>query len=138
MFLTPLLYHLPQAALGAVIIMAVINLIKFKPIVHAWKVEKHDGIVAVVTFVLTLIFAPHLDKGIMIGVVLSLGLFVFRTMRPRFSEISMHEDGTLRDADAFNLPTSDTVAVVRLDMSLYFANAGFLENKILELSLIHI
>ncbi len=133
MLLTPLLYHLPQAALGAVIIMAVINLIKFKPIVHAWKVEKHDGIVAVVTFVLTLIFAPHLDKGIIIGVVLSLGLFVFRTMRPRFMEVSMHEDGTLRDVDLFHLPTSETVAVVRLDMSLYFANAGFLENKILEI-----
>ena len=133
LFLTPLLYHLPQAALGAVIIMAVIKLIKFKPIAHAWKVEKHDGIVAIVTFILTLVFAPHLDKGIIIGVVLSLGLFVFRTMRPRFMEVSMHEDGTLRDVEMFDLPISPTVAVVRLDMSLYFANAGFLEHKILEI-----
>jgi len=50
LFLTPLLYHLPQATLAAVIIMAVLGLIKFEPIKHAWKAEKHDGIVAVVTF----------------------------------------------------------------------------------------
>jgi len=133
LFLTPLLYHLPQATLGAVIIMAVINLVKFKPIWHAWQVEKHDGIVAVVTFVLTLLFAPHLEKGIEVGVILSLGLFVFRTMRPRISELSMHEDGTLRDAKLFNLPKSSGVAVVRMDMSLYFANAGYLEDEVLEL-----
>lgn len=50
LFLTPLLHHLPQATLAAVIIMAVVNLIKFAPIKHAWKVEPHDGVVAVVTF----------------------------------------------------------------------------------------
>ena len=133
LFLTPLLYHLPQATLGAVIIMAVINLVKFKPIWHAWKVEKHDGIVAVVTFLLTLLFAPHLEKGIEVGVILSLGLFVFRTMRPRISELSMHDDGTLRDVKLYNLPRSSGVAVVRMDMSLYFANAGYLEDEILEL-----
>jgi len=71
LWLTPLLYHLPQATLAAVIIMAVINLIKFKPILHAWKVEKHDAIVAVTAFVLTILFAPHLENGIVIGVILS-------------------------------------------------------------------
>lgn len=133
LFLTPLLYHLPQATLGAVIIMAVINLIKFKPVLHAWKIEPHDGVVAVVTFVLTLLFAPHLEKGILAGLILSLVLFVFRTMRPRISELSMHQDGTLRDADAHHLQVSDTVAIIRMDMSLYFANAGYLEEKILDL-----
>jgi len=39
LFLTPLLYHLPQATLAAVIIMAVINLIKFRPVKYAWKVQ---------------------------------------------------------------------------------------------------
>jgi SulP family sulfate permease len=63
LFLTPLLYHLPQATLASVIIMAVINLVKFKPIVHAYKAQPHDGIVAVITFVLTLAVAPHLDQG---------------------------------------------------------------------------
>jgi len=132
-FLTPLLYHLPQATLAAVIIMAVINLIKVEPIIHAYKAQKHDGIVAVITFVLTLMAAPHLDKGILIGVSLSLGLYMWRTMRPRFAELSRFADGTMRDVRVNNLPTSPQIAVVRFDGSLYFASAGYFENKILSL-----
>lgn len=131
LFLTPLLYHLPQATLAAVIIMAVINLLKFAPIKHAWKVEKHDGIVAVVTFLATLAFAPHLDKGIFLGVVLSLGLFLYRTMSPRFVEVARHPDGSMRDAERHHLKTSDTVAIYRFDGDLYFANTGYLEGKLL-------
>jgi SulP family sulfate permease len=78
LFLTPLLYHLPQATLAAVIMMAVINLVKIEPIIYAWRVQPHDGIVAIVTFGLTLIVAPHLETGIVTGVLLSLGLAVTR------------------------------------------------------------
>ncbi|WP_020393912.1 SulP family inorganic anion transporter [Thiolinea disciformis] len=131
LFLTPLLYHLPQATLGAVIIMAVINLIKISPIRHAWKVEPQDGLVAVVTFIATLAFAPHLDKGILLGVVLSLVLFLYRTMRPNFVEVVRHPDGSLRDAALHHLQTSETVAVYRFDGQLYFANSGYLEGKLL-------
>jgi len=131
LFLTPLLYHLPQATLAAVIVMAVVNLVKIKPIIHAWKVHRHDGVVAVVVFIVTLIYAPHLEKGIMVGVLLSLGLFVYRTMTPKFVEVSRHEDGTLRSAERFNMKTSDSLSIFRFDGSLYFANSGYLEGKIL-------
>lgn len=131
LFLTPLLHHLPQATLAAVIVVAVINLIKIEPIIHAWKVHRHDGFIAVAVFITTLFFAPHLEKGIMIGVLLSLGLFLYRTMSPRFVEVARHEDGTLRSADLFKLKTSDTVSIFRYDGDLYFANAGYLEGKIL-------
>ncbi len=131
LFLTPLLYHLPQATLAAVIIMAVVNLIKVAPIKHAWKVEPHDGVVAVVTFVATLAFAPHLDKGILLGVVLSLGLFLYRTMSPALVEVARDADGTMRDAASHSLKTSDSVAVYRFDGDLYFANTGYLEGKLL-------
>jgi SulP family sulfate permease len=50
MYLTPLLYHLPFATLAAIIIVAVISLIKIHPIINAWKVEKHDAIIAIITF----------------------------------------------------------------------------------------
>ncbi len=131
LFLTPLLYHLPQATLAAVIIMAVVNLIKVAPIKHAWKVEPHDGVVAVVTFLATMVFAPHLDKGILLGVVLSLGLFLYRTMSPALVEVARHEDGSMRDAQAHGLKTSETVSVYRFDGDLYFANTGYLEGKLL-------
>ena len=51
LWLTPLLYHLPQATLAAIIVMAILHLINFAPIRHAWKVEKHDGVVGALTFV---------------------------------------------------------------------------------------
>lgn len=131
LFLTPLLYHLPQATLAAVIVVAVVNLIKIEPIKHAWKVHRHDGVVAVVVFAVTLFFAPHLEKGIMIGVLLSLVLFLYRTMSPTFVEVARHEDGTLRNVELFNLKTSDSLSIFRFDGALYFANAGYLEGKIL-------
>lgn len=132
LFLTPLLYHLPQATLAAVIIMAVANLIKVEPIIYAWRVQKHDGVVAVVAFSLTLIFAPHLEWGIVAGVLLSLGLFLYRSMRPRVSLLARHPDGTLRDAEVHGLQTCESISLIRFDGPLYFANTGYFEDVILE------
>ncbi len=131
LFLTDLLYHLPQATLGAVIVMAVFSLFSMKTIVRAWRVERHDGVAAIITFVSTLLFAPHLEIGILIGIFLSLALFLYRTMRPTFVELSRHNDGILRDVKRFQLRTSKTVAIYGFDSDLYFANAGYLEGKLL-------
>ncbi|MCK9386864.1 MAG: SulP family inorganic anion transporter [Sulfuritalea sp.] len=132
LFLTPLLYHLPQAVLAAVIIMAVIGLINFDAIKHAWHANKHDGIAAVVTFVATLAFAPHLDNGIMVGAGLAIALYLQRTMTPRVAILGRHADGSLRDAVVNNLPASEVVTAVRFDGRLYFANVAFFEDAILE------
>jgi SulP family sulfate permease len=133
LFLTPLLYHLPQATLASIIIMAVIGLVKIKPIIHAWEAEKHDGIVAVITFILTLVMAPRLDKGILIGVVLSMGFFIYRTMRPRFAKVGRFHDGTFRDLKIHpELSTCPHIVIIRFDMSLYYANAGYFETKVLQ------
>jgi SulP family sulfate permease len=132
LFLTPLLFHLPQAALAAVIIMAVIGLINFTAIKHAWEANKHDGIASVVTFVATLVYAPHLDKGIMIGAGLAIILYLYRTMTPRVAILGRYHDGTLRDARVHNLPASDVVTAVRFDGRLYFANVSYFEDAILE------
>jgi SulP family sulfate permease len=132
LFLTPLLFHLPQAALAAVIIMAVIGLINFTAIKHAWEANKHDGIASVVTFVATLVYAPHLDKGIMIGAGLAIVLFLYRTMTPRVAILGRYHDGTLRDAKINNLPASDVITAVRFDGRLYFANVSYFEDAILE------
>lgn len=132
LWLTPLLYHLPQATLAAVIMMAVIGLINVRAIRHAWKAQRQDGIVAVVTFVLTLAFAPHLDKGILIGAGLALILYLYRTMQPRVSVVARHPDGTLRDAELFGLDTCKNITVIRFDGSLYFANTSYFEDKLQE------
>jgi sulfate permease, SulP family len=132
LFLTPLLYHLPQAVLAAVIIMAVIGLINFGAIKHAWQANRHDGIASIATFVATLAFAPHLDTGILIGAGLAITLYLYRTMQPRVAILGRHPDGTLRDIKVHNLPTSDVVTAVRFDGRLYFANVSFFEDAILE------
>ena len=132
LWLTPLLYHLPQATLASVIIMAVVNLVKVEPIKHAWMVERQDAAVAIITFILTIIWAPHLDKGIAVGVILSLMLFLYRSMAPRVAILSRDPDGSLRDADVRNLQTCRNITLIRFDGSLYFANTGYFEDKILE------
>ncbi|MBI4990002.1 MAG: STAS domain-containing protein [Rhodocyclales bacterium] len=132
LFLTPLLYHLPQAVLAAVIIMAVIGLVNFPAIKHAWQASRHDGIAAVVTFVVTLAAAPHLDNGILAGAGLAILLYLLRTMNPRVAILGRHADGTLRDAKLHNLPASEIVTAVRFDGRLYFANVAYFEDAILE------
>ncbi|MCP4996863.1 MAG: sulfate permease [Gammaproteobacteria bacterium] len=137
LFLTPLLYHLPTATLGAVIIMAVVGLVKVKPVIHAWHAQRSDAVVSVITFGLTLYLAPHLEWGIVTGVILSMLLFVFRFMRPRMAEVSRFKDGSMRDVKVHPLPVSPEIAIVRLDSSLYFGNAGYFEGKILKVVASH-
>jgi SulP family sulfate permease len=132
LLLTPLLYHLPQSVLAAVIMAAVGNLINFKAIRHAWAAQRHDGIAAIVAFVATLGFAPHLDTGILVGGALAIVLYLYRTMRPRIAVLSRHPDGTLRDARLHGLPTSPHIIVIRFDGSLYFANVPYFEDTVLQ------
>ena len=132
LYFTQYLYFLPQATLAAVIISAVINLIRIKQIKYAFRVHKHDGFIAVLTFVLTLAFAPHLETSIFVGVVLSLGLFMYRTMRPHISVLSRHTDGSLRDAQANILKTCPHISLLRFEGPLFFASAVYFEEKVLE------
>lgn len=132
LFLTPMLYHLPSAVLAAVIMMAVIGLINFGAVKHAWKACKHDGIASMVTFVATLGFAPHLEEGIMVGAGLAIGLYLYRSMKPRVAHLGRYDDGTLRDLQIHpHLPTDERIIVVRFDGSLYFANVSYFEETIL-------
>jgi len=132
LFLTPLLYHLPKAVLAAVIMMAVFGLINFKAVKHAWQISKHDGMAAIVTFVATLGFAPHLERGILIGAGLAIVLYLYRTMKPRVAILGRYKDGTLRDVQVHkDLPTSDKIVAIRFDGSLYFANVSYFEDAIL-------
>ena len=131
LFFTRYLYHLPQAVLAAIIMMAVIRLIDIPGMARAWRAQKTDGVVAAITFLCTLGFAPHLEKGITIGVVLSLGVSLYRHMRPAVACLAKHPDGSYRDAGYWNLEECRYIATIRFNGALFFANAGFLEEKIL-------
>jgi len=134
LFLTEYLYHLPKATLAVIILLAVTSLITPKALKHTWQADKLDGIVAITTFVVTLLAAPHLDKGILIGAGLAITLFLYRTMKPRVAELGRYPDGTLRDIRIHpDLPTTPHIIAMRFDGQLYFANVGYFEDKVLEL-----
>jgi SulP family sulfate permease len=133
LFLTPYLYNLPKAVLAVIILLAVTSLVTPKALKHTWQASRSDGIVALVTFVITLLVAPHLDKGILIGAALALVLFLYRTMNPRVARLGRFRDGTLRDIKVNpDLPTSEHVIAIRFDGQLYFANVAYFEDAILE------
>jgi sulfate permease, SulP family len=130
LFFTPLLYHLPQSVLAAVIMMAVIGLLNVSGFIHAWKAQKYDGIISILSFVATLAFAPHLDKGIMIGVVLSISVFLYKSMKPKISLLARHEDRSLRCKQTHSLQECEHIAMVQFEGPLFFANASYLEDSI--------
>ena len=132
LYLTPLLYHLPQSVLAAVIMMAVVGLINVKGIVHAWHAQRRDGIIAIISFATTLAFAPHLDKGIMVGVGLSLFFFLRRAMKPKIADLSLHPNGSFRDARRFGFRQCRHIVVIRFSGPLFFANTGYLEDEVME------
>ncbi|MDP2639954.1 MAG: SulP family inorganic anion transporter [Betaproteobacteria bacterium] len=134
LFFTPLLYHLPKPVLAAVIMLAVFNLLNFQSFRRAWRAHRDDGVAAAITFATTLLFAPNIQDGILSGIIVSLALHLYRGMRPRIAIASLHEDGTLRDAERFGLPpVHEAIGIVRLDASLNFVTAAALEDAVLKL-----
>lgn len=130
LFFTPLLYYLPQSVLAAIIMMAVIDLINVSGFIHAWQAQWYDGAISIITFISTLVSAPHLDRGIFIGVGLSLLVFLYKSMRPNTASLSLYDDEALHDAVTFCLQECRFMEVVRFDGPLFFANATYLEDQI--------
>ncbi len=129
-FFTPLLYHLPQAVLAAVIMMAVIGLVNVRGFIHAWRAQWYDGAISIISFVATLMMAPHLEKGIYVGVALSLLVYLYKSMRPTVSSLSRHEDKALREISAHGLMKCEYIELIRFEGPLFFANASYLEDEI--------
>ena len=134
LFFTQALYHLPKPTLSAVIMVAVFGLIDFSTIKDAWKVNRADGISAIVTFFATLAFAPNIQNGILTGIILSLVLFLAHSMRPKVVVLGLDKRGVLRNAKRHDLPKMHAkVTAIRFDGELYFANVSYFEQSILYL-----
>jgi sulfate permease, SulP family len=130
LFFTPFFYHLPQSVLAAIIMMAVVGLINVRGFIHAWQAQWYDGVISIITFISTLAFAQHLDRGILIGVLLSVSVFLYKSMRPKVVDLSLGSDKALHDAVASGLQECKYIDVVRFDGPLFFANASYLEDQI--------
>lgn len=133
LYFTSYLYYLPQAVLAVIVMMAVFSLIRITPLVHAWKVDRVGAMIGVITFVATLLMAPAIANGILLGIGLTVLHFLIRTMKPRAEIVSRKMDGTLGGIRAHQLkPMSQHFIPVRFDGSLSFINVAYFEDIILE------
>ena len=133
LLLTDLLAFLPTATLAATIIVAVGTLIDLPAVKRTWQYSRSDGVAMVATLLLTLLHS--VEVGIISGVVLSLGLHLYRTSQPH-SAVVGRVPGTehFRNVKRHQVETDDHVAMLRIDESLYFANARYLEDTVMALA----
>jgi SulP family sulfate permease len=132
LFFTPALAQVPKAALAAIIIVAVSRLIDIRGAITAWRYDRHDGVVLLGTTLGVLVVG--IEAGLMLGVVLSLLLYVWRASRPHVAELgrlpgSEHFRNINRYAD---LETWPEILLLRVDENLSFANSAYLEEIIME------
>ena len=126
--LMPALHFVPQAVLAAVVISAVVGLLKPASFMGIWRVSPIEAATAGTTFVLTLLTAPHLYWGVLVGVLMTLAHFLHHRLHPRIIEVGLHGDGSLRDRHLWKLPPlAPGLYALRMDAELDFASAsGFL------------
>lgn len=129
LYLTPFLMFLPKATLAATIIVAVLTLVDLHVLPRAWRYSRSDFSAVLATMVLTLLVG--VEVGVATGVILSLVLFIHKTSRPHIAEVglvpgSQHFRNILRHT----VETDPTILTLRIDQSLYFANARMMEDRI--------
>ena len=132
LFLTPALYFLPQATLSATIIVAVLSLVDLGMLKRTWAYSRTDFLAALATLLMTLV--QGVEVGLVVGVAVSLVLFLYRTSRPHIAEVGQ-VPGTehFRNVLRHHVATSPRLVSLRVDESLYFANARALEDRINDL-----
>lgn len=132
LLLTPLLHNLPQAVLAATIIVAVLSLVDLRALGRTWRYSRQDGAAQAATLGGVLLLG--VEAGILMGVGLSLLLFLWRTSRPHVAVVGQVPGSEhFRNIDRFAVVESPSVLSLRVDESLYFPNARFLEERIGEL-----
>lgn len=131
LFLTPLLYHLPKATLAATIIVAVLSLVDFGALRRTFAYSRSDFAAMLATILVTLV--AGVEAGISAGVALSIGLHLWRSSRPHVAVVGQ-VPGTehFRNVARHNVVTAPGILSIRIDESLYFPNARFLEDRLLE------
>ena len=133
LFFTAVLQPVPQSVLAAIVVAAVMGLIKPRAFVQLYKINRVEAATAVVTFVITLLSAPRLYWGVLAGVVMGLSHFLHTRLHPRIIEVGLHPDGSLRDRHLWQLPPlANHLYALRMDAELDFAAASTLERAVME------
>ncbi len=129
LFLTPYLFFLPKATLAATIVVAVLTLVDLKILQRSWRYSRADFSAVVLTMLLTLLVG--VEAGVASGVVLSLLLHIYKTSRPHIAEVGLVPGSEhFRNILRHEVETDPQVLTLRIDESLYFANARMMEDHI--------
>jgi SulP family sulfate permease len=138
LWLTPALYHVPQAVLAAVVVAAVSSLVQPAELRRIWRAAPVEAVTCATTLVLTLATAPRLYWGVLAGLLMALSHFLYHRLHPRIIEIGLHPDGSLRDRHLWNLPPlAPHLYALRMDAELDFASASSLERAVMEHLALH-
>ena len=129
LLLTPALFYVPQAVLSATIVVAVLSLVDLRTLRSTWAYSRADF--SAVAFTIFTTLAVGVEVGLMGGVLLSLLLHLYKTSRPHIAEVGL-VPGTeyFRNVLRHQVHTSPYLTSLRVDESLYFANARILEDKV--------
>ncbi len=131
LYLAPYFYYLPKATLSAIVLSAVIDLIKPWEILRLYRINPRDGLAAGITF--ASVFFMDLWVAITLGITVSLGSFVYKTMYPRIVVLTRDpESKTFVNAERRDLPQCPQILYIRPNMSIYFGNAQYVHNYILD------
>ena len=129
LFLTPLLFFLPKAALGAIIIVAVLSLVDLGALKRTWNYSRADFAAMAATILMT--WAEGVEAGLVVGVALSIFLHLYHTSRPHVAVVGqIPGTATFRNVTRHTVVTDPEILSLRVDESLYFPNARFLEDLI--------
>jgi SulP family sulfate permease len=131
LFLTPLFYYLPNAALAAVIVVAVYKLLDFREARYIFKIRGADGLTLLVTFLVTLLWG--VEQGILIGTGFALLAFLRRTAYPEIIELGYAEkENSFKGLRSYpEAKTFPEALIMRFDARLYYANIPFLEEYLI-------
>ncbi|MEY3778508.1 MAG: sulfate permease family protein [Pseudomonadota bacterium] len=129
LFLTPALFYLPQATLAATIIVAVLSLVDFGILQSTWRFSKLDFMAVATTLLATLLVG--VESGLVMGVIVSLALFLLRASRPHIAIVGL-VPGTehFRNVLRHDVRVSPKLVCLRVDASMFFANARGIEDRI--------
>jgi sulfate permease, SulP family len=129
-FFTPLFYHLPQSVLAAIIVVSVLGLVDLKALRVNWDYSKSDAIAWLVTFAVVIV--EGIEAGIVAGLLVSISLYLWRSSRPHIAVVGRIGDSEhFRNVNRHEVRTCPHVLAIRVDESLFFANARFFENYLL-------
>jgi SulP family sulfate permease len=127
--LTPLVYYLPNATLAATIVVAVLSLVDFSILKKTWSYSRADFTAVAAAILLTLTLGVEI--GVASGVALSIALHVLKTSKPHVAEVGLvPETNHFRNINRHDVETDPEILMLRVDESLYFLNARFLEDLI--------